>query len=197
MEITPGVTLSSQHGKAETRDEEPGKEIKPAAAKGRWDMSGDHVATAWLMWVFGQKEVGASGNELRGVEVAAVGAGGEQGTPATHPLQALGMACPEQSAPLGQFWVRVHTWSTAGQEGMAGPTVIENSCELHGWIGIDGHGMRMGLSQQRTLHSKELGSLVGVSSLRSPWHSQDVIESKMFLFLLRVAQYHLRPVVHV
>lgn len=82
MEITPGLTLSSQHGAAETRAEEPGEEIKPAAAEGRWDMSGDHVATAWLMGVFGQEEVGAGGNGVRGGEVAAVGAGGEQGTPA-------------------------------------------------------------------------------------------------------------------
>lgn len=111
------------------------------------------------------------------------------------PLQALGMACPEQSAPLGQFWVRVHIWSTAGQEGMdgqAGPTVTE----LHGWTGFGGRGMRMGLSQQGTLHSKELGSLVGVSSFRSPWHSQDAIESKMFLFLLGISQHHPRPVAH-
>lgn len=56
-------SLSSQHGTAETRAKEPGKEIKPAAAKGRWDMSGDHVATARLMWVFGQEEVGPGGNE--------------------------------------------------------------------------------------------------------------------------------------
>lgn len=87
MEITPGVTLSSQHGTAETRAEEPGKEIKPAAAKGRWDMSGNHVATAWLMWVLGQEEVGAGGNELRGVEVYA---GDEQGTLATHPPPGTG-----------------------------------------------------------------------------------------------------------
>lgn len=74
--------------------------------------------TAWLMGVLGQEEVGAGGNELRGVEVAAVGAGGEQGTLASHPpLQALGMACAEQWAPLGQLWVRVHSWCTAGQEG--------------------------------------------------------------------------------
>lgn len=132
MRITPGVSLSSQPGTAETRAEEPGKEIKPAAAKGRWDMNGDHVATARLMWVFGQEEVGAGGNELRGVEVAAVDAGGEQGTWATYPLQALGMACPEQSAPLGQFWMRVHTWSTAGQEGMdgqAGPTMLKTTVD--------------------------------------------------------------------
>lgn len=101
VEITPGLTLSSQHGRAETRAEEPGKEIEPAAAKGRWDMNGDPAATAQLMWVFGQEEVGAGGNELRGVEVAAVVTGGEQDTLATHPLQALGTACPEQWAPLG------------------------------------------------------------------------------------------------
>lgn len=197
VEITPGLTLSSQHSTAETRAKEPGKETKPATAKGRWDMSGDHVATAQLMWVFGQEEVGAGGNELRAAEVAAADAGGEQGTPTTHPLQALGMACPELNCPLGQFWVRVHTWPTAGQEGMegqAGSTVIENSCELRGWTGIGGHGMRMGLSQQRTLHSKELGSLVGVTSLRSPWALQDPLESKMSLFLLWVAQCHSRPV---
>lgn len=41
--------------------------------------------TAQLMGVLGQEEVGAGGNELRGVEVAAVGAGGEQGTLATRP----------------------------------------------------------------------------------------------------------------
>lgn len=79
-------------------------------------------------------------------------------------------------------------------DGQAGSTVIENSCELRGWTGIGGHGMRMGLSQQRTLHSKELGSLVGVTSLRSPWALQDPLESKMSLFLLRVAQCHSRPV---
>lgn len=110
MEITPGLTSSSQHGMAETRAEEPGKEIKPAAAKGRWDMNGDHVATAQLMWLFRQEEVGAGGNELRGVEVAAANAGGERGTPATYLLQAPGMACPEQWAPLGQLWVRVQSW---------------------------------------------------------------------------------------
>lgn len=70
---------------------------------------------------------------------------------APQPLQALGMACPEQWAPLGQFWVRVHTWSTAGQEG---PGLIEISSERHGWTGISGCGMRMGLSQEGTLHSK-------------------------------------------
>lgn len=131
---------------------------------------------------------------LRGVEVTAVDAGGEQGTLATHPLQALGMACAEQWAPLGQFWARVHTWSMDGQ---AGSTVIENCCELHGWTGIGGHGMRMRLSQQGTLHSKELGSLVGVTSPRSPWPSKDAIESKMSLFLLWLAQCHPRPVAHV
>lgn len=73
-------------------------------------MNGDHVATAQLMWLFRQEEVGAGGNELRGVEVAAANAGGERGTPATHLLQTPGMACPEQWAPLGQLWVRVQSW---------------------------------------------------------------------------------------
>lgn len=57
--------------------------------------------------------------------------------------------------------------------------------------------MRMGLSQQETLHSKELGSPVGVTSFRSPWHSQDATESKIFLFLLWVAQYNPKPMAHV
>lgn len=55
----------------------------------------------------------------------------------------------------------------------------------------------MGLSQQETLHSKELGSPVGVTSFRSPWHSQDATESKIFLFLLWVAQYNPKPMAHV
>lgn len=81
--------------------------------------------------------------------------------------------------------------------GQAGSTVIENCCELRGWTGIGGHGMRMGLSQQGPLHSKELGSPVAVTSLRSPWPSQDAIESKTSLLLLRVAQCHPWPVAHV
>lgn len=80
-------------------------------------------------------------------------------------------------------------------DGQAGPTVI--SCEPHGWAGIGGHGMSMGLSQQGTLHSKELGFPVGVTSPRSPWPSQDAIESKMSLFLLRVTQCYPRLVAHV
>lgn len=67
--------MSSQPGAAETRAEEHGKEIKPAAAKGRWDVSGDPAGTARLTRALGQEEVGAGGNELRGAEVAAVGAG--------------------------------------------------------------------------------------------------------------------------
>lgn len=62
--------------------------------------------------------------------------------------------------------------------------VIENGCETSGWTCASGHEIRMGLSQQRRLQSKEPGSLVGVSLLRSSWASQDAIERKTSLFPL-------------
>lgn len=90
--------------------------------------------------------------------------GGEQGTLATQLLQASGMACSEQWAPPGQGW------STLGQTARLGPwaeLVIENGCEAPGWTSAGGHGMRMGLSQQRPLQGKEPGSPVGMNFLRS------------------------------
>lgn len=58
--------------------------------------------------------------------------------------------------------------------------VIENGCETPGWPWWPWD--EDGTEQQRPLQSKEPGSPVGVSSLRSSWSSQDATEAKTSLF---------------
>lgn len=152
-----------------------------------------------------RQEVGAGGTELGWVKVAATSCqlwrlevSGGHWPPSSFRHQVRPIL--SNGLPRGRAgWVSTPgpQQDRRGQMARLGPRaepVIENGCETSGWTCAGGHGIRMGLSQQRRLQSKESGSLVGVSSLRSSWASQDAIERKTSLFPLWVAHCHPRPV---